>query len=83
MPAGVKWTHPDGGLFIWLELPEGMSSNELFLEAVKEKVAFVAGDSFFAHGEVKNAMRLNFSNATWENIEIGIKKLAEVIRKNA
>ena len=83
MPAGVKWTHPDGGLFIWLELPEGMSSNELFLEAVKEKVAFVAGDSFFAHGEVKNAMRLNFSNATWENIEIGIKKLAEVIQKNA
>lgn len=82
MPAGVKWTHPDGGLFIWLELPEGMNSNDLFMEAVKEKVAFVAGDSFFAHGEVKNAMRLNFSNATWENIEIGIRKLAEVIKKN-
>lgn len=82
MPAGVKWTHPDGGLFIWLELPEGMNSNALFMEAVKEKVAFVAGDSFFAHGEVKNAMRLNFSNASWDNIEIGIKKLAEVIKKN-
>ena len=82
MPAGVKWTHPDGGLFIWLELPEQMNSNDLFLEAVKEKVAFVAGDSFFAYGEVKNAMRLNFSNAAWADIEIGIRKLAEVIQKN-
>lgn len=82
MPTGVQWTHPDGGLFIWLELPTHMDANALFLEAVKEKVAFVAGDSFFAHGEVKNAMRLNFSNASKDNINIGMKKLSEVIKKN-
>lgn len=80
MPEGVRWTHPDGGLFIWLELPEGMSSNDLFPEALKEKVAFVAGDAFFAHGEVKNTMRLNFSNAKWEELEKGIKSLAKVIK---
>ena len=82
MPEGVTWTKPDGGLFIWLTLPKQMNANDLFMEAVKEKVAFVAGDSFFAHGEVKNCMRLNFSNASLDNIQIGITKLAAVIKAN-
>jgi len=80
MPDGVTWTHPEGGLFLWLELPAGMSSNELLPEAVNQKVAYVCGDSFYAAGEPKNAMRINFSNATKENIVKGIITLAEVIR---
>lgn len=80
MPEGVKWTHPEGGLFLWLELPEGMSTNELLPEAVEKKVAYVCGDAFYAAGEPKNAMRINFSNATKENIVKGVVTLAEVIK---
>lgn len=82
MPDGVHWTHPEGGLFLWLELPKHMSSNDLFLKAIEKKVAYVCGDAFFANGEPKNAMRINFSNATKENIVKGIKALADVIKEN-
>ena len=82
MPEGVKWTHPQGGLFLWVELPEHMSTNELFLKAVQKKVAYVAGDAFYAAGEPHNAMRLNYSNATPENIVKGVKALAEVVKEN-
>lgn len=82
MPEGVTWTHPEGGLFLWLELPMHMSTNDMFLSAVEKKVAYVAGDSFYAAGEPHNAMRINFSNATPENIVKGIKILAEVIKEN-
>lgn len=82
MPDGVTWTHPEGGLFLWLELPLHMSTNALFLKAIEKKVAYVAGDSFYAAGEPHNAMRINFSNATEENIVKGISALAEVIREN-
>lgn len=81
MPEGVTWTHPEGGLFLWLELPMHMSTNDMFLSAVEKKVAYVAGDSFYAAGEPHNAMRINFSNATPENIVKGIKILAEVIKE--
>lgn len=82
MPEGVKWTHPEGGLFLWVELPEHMNTNDLFMKAIEKKVAYVAGDSFFAKGEPKNAMRMNFSNATPEKIIAGVKALADVIREN-
>ena len=82
MPEGETWTNPEGGLFLWLELPEGMSSNEMLPEAVNRKVAYVCGDSFYAAGEPKNAMRINFSNATKENIIKGVITLAEVIKEN-
>ncbi len=79
-PSGVKWTKPEGGLFLWVELPEHIDTKELFNEAVKEKVAFVPGSSFYPDGSGKNTMRLNFSNATPEMIEEGIKRLARVIK---
>lgn len=82
MPEGVTWTTPEGGLFLWLELPSHMSTNDLFLKAVERKVAYVAGDSFFAKGEPHNAMRINFSNATPEKIVVGVKALADVIKEN-
>lgn len=75
----VSWTHPDGGLFIWIALPKGMDSQELLQSAVLKKVAFIPGFPFFAEGGGENTLRLNFSNATLENIELGIKRLAEII----
>lgn len=82
MPEGVVWTHPEGGLFLWLELPMYMSTNDLFMKALEKKVAYVAGDSFYATGEPHNAMRINFSNATEENIVKGVNALAEVVKEN-
>jgi 2-aminoadipate transaminase len=81
MPAGVQWTHPEGGLFLWATLPEEMDTSEIFSAAVQEKVAFVPGASFFPLGGGFNTMRLNFSYSNPEQIEMGIKRLAKVIRK--
>jgi 2-aminoadipate transaminase len=81
MPDGVHWTHPKGGLFLWLTLPGKMNSIDLFREAVKQKVAFVPGESFYACGGGENAMRLNFSNATPERINEGISRLGVSIKR--
>lgn len=80
-PPEISWTIPGGGLFIWVELPEGVASVELLQEAVKEKVAFIPGHSFFATGGGENTVRLNFSNASAEEITNGMKKLGQVIDK--
>ena len=61
---GVKWTRPQGGLFLWVSLPEGIDTADVLLEAVKEKVAFVPGAPFHPGGDGRNSMRLNFSNAS-------------------
>mgnify|MGYP001125292129 CR=1 FL=1 len=81
MPEDVHWTHPQGGLFLWVTLPEFIDSSELLTEALKMKVAFVPGKPFFTQGEGKSSMRLNFSNATPEKINDGIGRLAKVIKK--
>jgi 2-aminoadipate transaminase len=80
MPDGVRWTHPHGGLFLWVTLPAGLNSIELFKEAVQKKVAFVPGTSFFPYSGGENTMRLNFSNATPERINEGIARLGLVIK---
>ncbi|BBB48395.1 aminotransferase-like domain-containing protein [Pelolinea submarina] len=82
MPEGVSWTHPKGGLFLWVTLPECLNSQDLFKDAVAEKVAFVPGDSFYAEGGGFNTMRLNFSNACPERINEGIFRLANVLKKH-
>ncbi len=82
MPEGVSWTHPKGGLFLWLTLPECLDSQLLFPDAVEEKVAFVPGSSFFAEGGGHNTMRLNFSNAAPEKINEGIFRLSNVVKKH-
>ncbi len=80
MPEGVKWTKPEGGLFLFVTLPEYMDSEKLFLKAIKKKVAFVIGSVFHCDGSGKNTMRINFSYMSKEkNIE-GVKRLAEVIK---
>ena len=80
MPEGVQWTHPKGGLFLWVTLPEGMDANIIFKSAVESKVAFVPGESFHPLGGGENTMRLNFSNSKPEMIDEGIKRLAKVIK---
>lgn len=78
----AEWTKPEGGLFIWLTLPEGADTNAIFKEACEQNVAFVPGHAFSAHDcPSSNAMRLNFSNATPERIDEGIKRLADVIKE--
>ncbi len=81
-PEGVTWTKPEGGLFLWLELPKHISAKELLPKAIELKVAYVYGQPFFPGGEGENTMRLNFSNATLEGIEQGIKRLARLLKEN-
>lgn len=81
MPEGVKWTHPEGGLFLWMTLPECIDSRELLTEALKFKVAFVPGCSFFPDGSHPNTMRLNFSYASPDLINEGIGRLAKAIKQ--
>ncbi|MFH1687279.1 MAG: PLP-dependent aminotransferase family protein [bacterium] len=82
-PDGISWTEPEGGLFLWVTLPEHMSAKEMLPEAVANKVAYVYGQPFFPNEERgANTLRLNFSNATHENIEIGIQRLAKLFREH-
>ncbi len=81
MPEGVRWTRPQGGLFLWATLPEHLDSTEVFKIAVQKKVAFVPGISFHPDHKGKNTMRLNFSNAKPEMIRVGIKRLGETIKE--
>jgi 2-aminoadipate transaminase len=84
-PSEVTWTHPQGGLFLWVTLPEGMDCHQLFEVAIKENVAFVPGDSFYASNghadEGRLHFRLNFSNAAPEQITEGIRRLGVAIKK--
>ncbi len=80
MPSGVKFTRPQGGLFIWAELPDNIDAAEMLPEAIKNNVAYIQGTEFFADGGGKNTMRLNFSNSDESRIDKGIKILAELIK---
>lgn len=79
-PGNVKYTHPGGGLFTWVELPEGTDSCKLLEEALKFNVAFVPGASFFPNGGGRNTLRLNFSNMPEDRIREGIKRLGQIIK---
>jgi 2-aminoadipate transaminase len=83
-PEGVTWTHPKGGLFLWVTLPKGLQAEQLFQEALKQNVAFVPGDSFFApnhqNDEGSRHFRLNFSHARPEEICEGIRRLSVAVK---
>jgi 2-aminoadipate transaminase len=81
-PQGCRWTEPEGGLFLWVELPKHLSAKELLPKAIDMKVAYVYGQPFFPDGSGKNTLRLNYSNATHEGIVEGIKRLARLIKEN-
>lgn len=81
-PSEVKWTSPDGGMFIWVTLPESMDANKLLSEAIEAKVAFVPGTPFYANNDSTNAMRINFSNSTPELIREGISNLGKLLKRH-
>ncbi len=80
LPAGTTWTRPDGGLFVWAQLPLGLSSTVLFEDAVRAKVAFVPGRSFFPGGGRDDFLRLNYSNRPEALIEEGMARLGKAAR---
>jgi len=80
MPSSVTCTKPRGGMFVWITLPEGISSMEVFEHALKKDVAVLPGSPFYTDGGGSNTLRLNFSNSTPEKIRIGLERLSEVIR---
>ncbi|MDD2293063.1 MAG: PLP-dependent aminotransferase family protein [Bacteroidales bacterium] len=80
MPEGVTWTNPQGGLFLFLNLPPQYDTRELFDLAIKENVAFVIGEAFHCDDSGKNTMRLNFSYASDDKIVEGVKRLAAAIQ---
>ncbi|NJE09407.1 PLP-dependent aminotransferase family protein [Thermococcus sp. MAR1] len=81
MPEGVRWTKPDGGMFIWVTLPEGIDTKLMAEKAISRGVAYVPGEAFFANRDVKNTMRLNFTYVPEETIREGVRRLAEVIEE--
>lgn len=78
MPS-IKWTKPDGGLFLWMIMPEHIDTEKMFPKAIENKIAYVMGADFYHDSSVKNCMRLNFSMPSLEKIEEGVKRLAKVI----
>lgn len=81
-PENVKWTEPEGGLFLWVELPPEVSATALLQEALKQKVAYVPGKPFYPYEDKDNTLRLNFSNASPDMIIEGIKRLGKVFKEN-
>ncbi|WP_022662361.1 aminotransferase-like domain-containing protein [Paucidesulfovibrio longus] len=81
-PEGVTISDPEGGMFLWVTLPEGYSSMKLIDKAVERKVAFVPGKPFYVEeGRGENTLRLNFSNASEEMIEEGVSRLGSALRE--
>ncbi len=81
MPDGVSWTKPEGGLFLFMTLPEYMDAEELFKKAIEKDVAFVLGSVFHCDGSGKNTMRINFSYMPMDKTTEGVKRLANAIKE--
>jgi len=80
-PATVSWNQPEGGMFIWVKLPQGVDSNKLLEQAVAENVAFVPGTPFFANEPQTNTLRLSFVTVSKEKIQEGIARLGKIITR--
>jgi 2-aminoadipate transaminase len=80
-PKGISFTMPEGGMFLWVTLPGGLSSMKLFDLAIKKKVAFVPGNPFYVDKNDVSTLRLNFSCVDSATIEIGIKRLGQAIQE--
>ena len=80
-PDSVEFTHPQGGLFTWVILPEGINAGEMAKKCLEKDVAYVPGESFYPNGGVYNTCRLNYSNMPEDKIVEGIKRMAEVIKE--
>jgi 2-aminoadipate transaminase len=80
LPEEASYVEPEGGMFLWLTLPEGYSALELFEYAARLKVAFVPGEAFYLDGSGKNTLRLNFSNSDEAKIETGMERLGQALK---
>jgi 2-aminoadipate transaminase len=82
-PKGVRWTKPEGGMFLLVTFPAHENTSEMLPRALEQQVAYVPGAEFHADGTGENTLRLNFSNSTPEKIELGIQRLAAVFGAQA
>jgi 2-aminoadipate transaminase len=76
----ARWSKPNGGVFVWVSLPESLDTTEMFQRAIERQVAYIPGAVFSVDGSTKNAVRLNFSNVKPDAVREGVARLAEVIR---
>lgn len=81
-PAGTRFTEPDGGLFIWVELPEKLNAREILDQAIARNVAFVPGTHFYINGGHENTLRLNFSNSTVQQIHDNMPTIREIVENS-
>lgn len=80
MPQGVRYTRPKGGMFVWMELPQGLTAEALFREAIAQDVAFVPGGPFFANGGGENTLRLSYATMGPEGIAEGVRRLGKALK---
>jgi 2-aminoadipate transaminase len=80
-PPGVTWSKPQGGMFLWGVLPEGMDAAEVLRRAIEKKVAFVPGEAFHPRGGGKNTMRINFSYSAPDTIREGVTRLGITLKE--
>jgi 2-aminoadipate transaminase len=82
MPEGISWTRPEGGMFLWVTLPEGMDSAELLKKALKKRVAFVTGKAFYVDPkDGSSTLRLNFTHPSDDMITEGLRRLGSVLNQ--
>jgi 2-aminoadipate transaminase len=80
-PEGTTWTHPTGGLFLWVRFPDGINSVDLLKESLKQNVAFLSGGSFYVERPELNTARFNFSYVDSERIREGVRRIATVLKR--
>ena len=80
MPESVKWSEPEGGMFLWMELPEHIDTKEIFMTAVEHNVAYVIGAPFHHDGRGKNTMRLSYSFPSVDQIRDGVERLSKMVK---
>ena len=79
-PEGSRWTHPCGGLFLWVTMPEGIDTDALLPTMAAHKAAYIPGRTFFADGNERRCLRLNYSNASEEDMTRGMTIMGQVFR---
>lgn len=80
-PNNIKFTHPNGGLFTWIELPEGISARNILAKCLEKKIAFVPGGSFYPNKNKENTFRINFSNMPEDRIEKGLRIIGKIVNE--
>jgi len=80
MPADTRWTRPEGGMCLWLELPPGFDASELLIHVKERGVLFAPGRYFYVQGPLPNTLRLGFAGLNEKQIARGVQTLAELLK---